>query len=129
MWKGGSVGAHGQQLVKATVAVHQVTAKENDNALNTVGLAQELGLLCQELQALGCHNVDVWRKGIDTDVFNPAFNVSNGEMRSELSEGEPGKPLLLKPGSHAPPPFVCLSPATELLAHLVFGRSTAFSVA
>jgi len=54
--------------------------------------------LQEELQALGCHNVDVWRKGIDTDVFNPAFNVSNGEMRSELSEGEPGKPLLLYVG-------------------------------
>jgi sulfoquinovosyltransferase len=40
----------------------------------------------------------VWRKGIDTDVFNPAFNVSNEEMRSAMSDGEPHRPLLLYVG-------------------------------
>ena len=41
---GAAIGAHGQQFVKATIAVHQVATKDDD-ALNTVSLAQELGLL------------------------------------------------------------------------------------
>jgi len=51
-----------------------------------------------QLKELGCRNVDVWRKGIDTDVFNPKYNASNLEMRNALSDGEPHRPLLLYVG-------------------------------
>ena len=51
----GTVGAHGQQLIKTTVAVHQVAAEENDNTLNAVSLAQELGLLSQKRQTLSSY--------------------------------------------------------------------------
>lgn len=54
--------------------------------------------LKDELAELGCTNLDVWRKGIDTNVFNPAFNESNIEMRNRLSGGEPHSPLLLYVG-------------------------------
>ena len=33
--------------------------------------------LAAQLDALGCKNVDVWRKGVDTDVFSSVFNESN----------------------------------------------------
>jgi len=54
--------------------------------------------LQQQLKALGCKNVEVWRKGIDTDVFAPSYNASNAAMRSALSNGEPHRPLLLYVG-------------------------------
>lgn len=54
--------------------------------------------LQQQLEDLGCRRVDVWRKGIDTNVFSPAFNASNDEMRSALTDGEPHRPLLLYVG-------------------------------
>jgi len=54
--------------------------------------------LQQQLKDLGCDNVEVWRKGIDTDVFSPSFNSDNAEMRSELSDGQPERPLLLYVG-------------------------------
>lgn len=54
--------------------------------------------LKQQMTDLGCRNVDVWRKGIDTTVFNPAFNVSNTAMRAALSDGEGHRPLLLYVG-------------------------------
>ena len=54
--------------------------------------------LQQQLTDLGCRDVEVWRKGIDTEVFSPAFNASNDEIRSEMSAGEPHRPLLLHVG-------------------------------
>ena len=54
--------------------------------------------LQSELEAIGCERVDVWRKGVDTEVFSPKYNVSNSEMRSMLSGGEPHRPLLLYVG-------------------------------
>jgi len=54
--------------------------------------------LQEQLTSLGCKNVEVWRKGIDTDVFSPKFNVSNVEMRSRLTDGEVHRPLLLYVG-------------------------------
>ena len=41
----------------------------------------QLRQLQEEMRELGCKNVEVWRKGIDTEVFNPKFNVSNEAMR------------------------------------------------
>ena len=54
--------------------------------------------LKEQLEALGCSNVDVWRKGIDTEVFNPKYNASNAEMRATLTDGHPSAPLLLYVG-------------------------------
>ena len=54
--------------------------------------------LQQQLKDLGCTNVEVWQKGIDTEVFSPKYNASNDEMRSALSDGEPHRPLLLHVG-------------------------------
>jgi len=54
--------------------------------------------LKEQLEALGCNNVDVWRKGIDTAVFNPKYNVSNAETRAALTDGNPSAPLLLYVG-------------------------------
>ena len=54
--------------------------------------------LQQQLTALGCKNVEVWRKGIDTEVFAPSYNASNAAMRAALSDNQPGRPLLLYVG-------------------------------
>jgi len=54
--------------------------------------------LQSQLKELGCRNVEVWRKGIDTDVFSSRFNISNGEMRAAMSEGQSERPLLLYVG-------------------------------
>lgn len=54
--------------------------------------------LAGQLTELGCKNVDVWRKGIDTDVFSPSFNASNAEMRAAMSDGQPERPLLVHVG-------------------------------
>jgi len=51
-----------------------------------------------QLREIGCERVEVWRKGIDTDVFSPDFNVDNEEMRAKLTGGEPERPLLLYVG-------------------------------
>ena len=64
----GTVGAHGQQLIKAAVAVHQVATEEDDDTLDTVSLAQKLGLLCQQLQALSCY-LEVEPIGWQVDQF------------------------------------------------------------
>ena len=54
--------------------------------------------LKDQLKELGCRNVEVWRKGIDTDVFSSKFNESNIEMRSIMTDGQPTRPLLLYVG-------------------------------
>ena len=43
----------------------------------------------EELEANGIPRVEVWRKGIDTDVFSPKYNASNAEMRAQLTDGQP----------------------------------------
>ena len=54
--------------------------------------------LKDQLKELGCRNVEVWRKGIDTEVFSSKFNESNIEMRSIMTDGQPTRPLLLYVG-------------------------------
>ena len=51
-----------------------------------------------QLEELGCKRVEVWRKGIDVDVFSPTFNDDNQQMRMALSGGQPEAPLLLYVG-------------------------------
>ena len=47
----------------------------------------------EEFEAQGIKNVEVWRKGVDTDKFNPSFKSAS--MREELSDGNPEAPLLI----------------------------------
>mmetsp|Transcript_6017 Transcript_6017/g.7821 ORF Transcript_6017/g.7821 Transcript_6017/m.7821 type:complete len:550 (-) Transcript_6017:248-1897(-) len=46
-----------------------------------------------ELESHGIQRIQVWRKGIDTDVFNPAYK--SDEMRNRLSDGHPEDPLII----------------------------------
>ncbi|CAM9766086.1 unnamed protein product [Pylaiella littoralis] len=50
----------------------------------------------QQLRDNGVERVDVWRKGIDVERFNPKF--SNLEMRSRLSDGHPEDPVIIYVG-------------------------------
>lgn len=52
----------------------------------------------QELIANACKNnrIDVWRKGVDTEVFHPAHR--NAAMRERMTAGNPEAPLLLYVG-------------------------------
>lgn len=44
----------------------------------------------------GVRQVDVWRKGVDADKFNPKFK--SAEMRYELTDGNPDDTLLIYVG-------------------------------
>ena len=50
----------------------------------------------EELEANGIERVEVWRKGIDVDVFQPKYK--DAETRSMLTDGNPDSPLLLYVG-------------------------------
>lgn len=52
--------------------------------------------LCEELVQNGFERVGLWRKGIDTDIFNPRFK--SAAMRHRLSQGHPNDPLLIYVG-------------------------------
>jgi len=41
-------------------------------------------------------NIDVWQRGVDTEVFNPKFRSQ--EMRSKMTDGNPDAPLLVYVG-------------------------------
>jgi glycosyltransferase involved in cell wall biosynthesis len=47
----------------------------------------------QELTEHGIENVQVWQRGVDTDLFRP--ELANTAMRDRLSQGHPEAPLLL----------------------------------
>lgn len=49
-----------------------------------------------ELTAHGIERVDLWQKGVDTELFHP--ELATDEMRSHLSLGSPQHPLLLYVG-------------------------------
>ncbi|NEQ97981.1 MAG: glycosyltransferase family 1 protein [Cyanothece sp. SIO2G6] len=50
----------------------------------------------QELTEHGIERVEVWQRGVDTELFQP--ELANPEMRSRLSQGHPDSPLLLYVG-------------------------------
>lgn len=52
--------------------------------------------LCEELVQNGFERVGLWRKGIDTHIFNPSFK--SPDMRFRLTQGHPEKPLLIYVG-------------------------------
>ena len=49
-----------------------------------------------ELTAHGIENVEVWQRGVDTELFQP--ELASDEMRSHLSKGHINSPLLLYVG-------------------------------
>ena len=52
--------------------------------------------MVQELTAHGIERVDLWQRGVDTEMFQP--HLACQEMRSRLSQGHPESPLLLYVG-------------------------------
>jgi glycosyltransferase involved in cell wall biosynthesis len=52
--------------------------------------------MVQELTAHGIERVDLWQRGVDTEMFQP--HLASKEMRSRLSQGHPESPLLLYVG-------------------------------
>jgi sulfoquinovosyltransferase len=52
--------------------------------------------LCEELVSHGFERVGLWRKGIDTNIFNPRFRSS--EMRMRLTDGHPEDKLIIYVG-------------------------------
>ena len=47
----------------------------------------------QELTEHGIEHVEVWQRGVDTELFRP--ELASQEMRSHLSQGRPDAPLLI----------------------------------
>jgi glycosyltransferase involved in cell wall biosynthesis len=52
--------------------------------------------MVRELENHGIERVDLWQRGVDTEMFQP--NLATQQMRSRLSEGHPDSPLLLYVG-------------------------------
>jgi len=52
--------------------------------------------MMQELTFHGIERVDLWQRGVDTEMFQP--HLTSMEMRSRLSQGHPESPLLLYVG-------------------------------
>ncbi|MDM9584110.1 MULTISPECIES: glycosyltransferase family 1 protein [unclassified Nostoc] len=52
--------------------------------------------MVEELTAHGIERVDLWQRGVDTELFHP--DLANVEMRSHLSQNHPESPLLLYVG-------------------------------
>ena len=52
--------------------------------------------MVEELRSHGIERVDLWQRGVDTELFQP--ELANEEMRSHLSQGHPESPLLLYVG-------------------------------
>ncbi|AFZ25247.1 glycosyltransferase [Cylindrospermum stagnale PCC 7417] len=52
--------------------------------------------MVDELTAHGIERVDLWQRGVDTELFHP--DLASVEMRSRLSENHPESPLLLYVG-------------------------------
>ncbi len=52
--------------------------------------------MVQELSNHGIERVDLWQRGVDTDLFQP--HLSCQQMRTKLSQGHPEDPLLLYVG-------------------------------
>ena len=52
--------------------------------------------MMHELTSHGIERVDLWQRGVDTEMFQP--HLTSMEMRSRLSQGHPESPLLLYVG-------------------------------
>lgn len=52
--------------------------------------------MMQELTAHGIERVELWQRGVDTELFHP--ELASAQMRSHLSQGHPESPLLLYVG-------------------------------
>ena len=52
--------------------------------------------MVKELVNHGIERVDLWQRGVDTEMFQP--HLASGQMRSRLSQGHPEDPLLLYVG-------------------------------
>lgn len=52
--------------------------------------------MVQELREHGIERLDLWQRGVDTETFYPG--LASVEMRSHLSQGHPGSPILLYVG-------------------------------
>jgi glycosyltransferase involved in cell wall biosynthesis len=52
--------------------------------------------MVQELVDRGIERVDLWQRGVDTEMFQP--HLATEQMRSRLSQGYPDNPLLLYVG-------------------------------
>jgi glycosyltransferase involved in cell wall biosynthesis len=52
--------------------------------------------MVQELVDRGIERVDLWQRGVDTEMFQP--HLASNQMRSRLSNGNPDNPLLLYVG-------------------------------
>jgi len=53
-------------------------------------------VMVKELVSHGIERVDLWQKGVDTEMFQP--HLATLAMRSRLSQGDPESPLLLYVG-------------------------------
>ncbi len=56
--------------------------------------------MVEELRNHGIERVDLWQRGVDTEMFQPS--LASEKMRSRLSQGNPENPLLIYVGRVSP---------------------------
>ncbi|NEO28092.1 MAG: glycosyltransferase family 1 protein [Kamptonema sp. SIO4C4] len=56
--------------------------------------------MVKELSSHGIERVDLWQRGVDTEMFQP--HLASEKMRDRLSQGHPDAPLLLYVGRVSP---------------------------
>ncbi|MGB0563827.1 MAG: glycosyltransferase family 4 protein [Spirulinaceae cyanobacterium] len=56
--------------------------------------------MVEELQNHGIERVDLWQRGVDTEMFQP--HLTSAKMRDRLTQGHPESPLLLYVGRVSP---------------------------
>jgi glycosyltransferase involved in cell wall biosynthesis len=72
--------------------------------------------MVQELVNHGIERVDLWQRGVDTEMFQP--HLSSEKMRSRLSQGHPESPLLLYVGRlSAEKEIERIKPVLETIPH------------
>jgi glycosyltransferase involved in cell wall biosynthesis len=56
--------------------------------------------MVEELRSHGVEHLDLWQRGVDTEMFQPS--LKSAKMRDRLSQGHPEDPLLLYVGRVSP---------------------------
>jgi len=70
--------------------------------------------MVEELRSHGIERVDLWQRGVDTEMYQPQFATK--EMRDRLTQGKPDSPLLLYVGRlGAEKEIECIKPVLEAI--------------
>jgi glycosyltransferase involved in cell wall biosynthesis len=74
--------------------------------------------MVQELSSRGIEKVELWQRGVDTELFQP--HLKSPAMRLKLSQNNPDSPLLLYVGRVSQKEIDCIKPVLEAIPEARF---------